>query len=84
MIKVTKKDEKWLRDGVIAELIKDHHINKSAAKDLFDKSPLLSLLYEEPEDIFHHSTSYWADFLLKNSKKSHRTAVKIKFNEHLI
>ena len=73
MIRVTKRDEKWLRDGVITELIKDHHIKKSVAIDLFDASPLLSLLHEEPEDIFHHSTSYWAAFLLKQRKKIHKT-----------
>ena len=77
MIRVTKKDEKWLRDGVIMDLIREHHIGKMDAIELFDKSPLLSLLHEQPEDIFHYSTSYWAEFLLKHSKKFHKT---IKFS----
>ena len=55
---VTTKDEKWLRYGVITELIQEHHIRKTDATELFDKSPLLSLLHEQPEDIFHYSTSY--------------------------
>ena len=77
MIRVTTKDEKCLRDGVIMELIQEHHIRKTDATELFDKSPLLSLLHEQPEDIFHHSTSYWAEFLLKHCKKLHKT---IKFS----
>lgn len=73
MIRVTEKDEKWLRDGVIMDLIQEHHIKKTDATNLFDKSPLLTLLHEQPENIFHHSTSYWADFLLKHRKKFYKT-----------
>ncbi len=64
-IQVTKDDEKWLAKGVIRELIEKHKYKKFDAINLFNKSPLLEILHDDPEDIFHYSTSYWADFLVK-------------------
>ncbi len=63
-IQITEEDEKWLREGVIRELIEKHKYNKNEAVNLFNKSPLLAILHDDPEDIFHHSTSYWANFLV--------------------
>ncbi len=65
-IQITEADEKWLRRGVIRELIEKYKYKKNDAINLFNKSPLLSILHDEPEDIFHHSTSYWAIFLITN------------------
>lgn len=63
-IQITIEDEKWLSKGVIRELIEKHKYKKNDAVNLFNKSPLLDILYDDPEDIFHHSTSYWANFLV--------------------
>ncbi|MGE0085161.1 MAG: hypothetical protein AB7S75_12155 [Desulfococcaceae bacterium] len=63
-IQITKADEKWLSRGVIRELIEKYKYKKNDAINLFNKSPLLAILHDEPEDIFHHSTSYWAKFLV--------------------
>jgi len=64
IIQITEADEKWLRRGVIRELIEKHSYKKNDAINLFNKSPLLAILHDDPEDIFHHSTSYWANFLV--------------------
>jgi len=55
-IQITEEDEKWLREGVIRELIEKHKYKKNEAVNLFNESPLLAILYDDPEDIFHHST----------------------------
>ncbi len=67
-IRITKSDEKWLSRGVIRELIEKYKYKKNDAIDLFNKSQLLEMFHDEPEDIFHYSTSYWADFLVKMEK----------------
>ncbi len=67
-IQITEEDEKWLREGVIGELIEKHKYKKNEAVNLFNESPLLAILYDDPEDIFHHSTSYWANFLVTVTK----------------
>ena len=65
MIKITKKDERWLKNGVITDLIYEYHLKRSKAKSFFEKSPLLALLHEEPDEILHHDTLYWAKFLME-------------------
>ena len=64
-MQITKKDEQWLKNGVIANLVKEHHLEEKTATLFFEQSPLLKLLYQEPEEIFHYDTFYWANFLME-------------------
>jgi len=68
-IVVDVTDKKWLREGVITALVKNHGYKQSAAKQAFNNSPLLNMLQENAEYVFHYDTDYWANWLVEMQKK---------------
>lgn len=66
---ITEEDEKWLRQGIIRELIEGHNYNKREAVERFKSSPLSEMLHEEPEYIFHYDTGYWAKYIIELSEE---------------
>lgn len=68
-LEVTQSDKNWLYRGVVSNLVVNHKMKFSEAKQLFNSSPLFELLNEVPEEIFHHDTHYWADYLINNWSK---------------
>ena len=55
----------WLHNGVYKSLVNDYGWSYNDAVKLFDDSKLIDSMYEDPELIFHHNTSYWAKHIMK-------------------
>ncbi|MCP4345595.1 MAG: hypothetical protein GY795_08715 [Desulfobacterales bacterium] len=68
-ITITEEDEKWLRQGIIRELIENHNYSKTNAVELFKNSPLPKMLHEDPEYVFHYDTGYWAKYIVELSEE---------------
>ena len=66
---VTAADEKWMRQGVIKELIETHGYVKEEAIQIFEKSALLKMLHRDPEYAFHYDTEYWAKQVVERLNK---------------
>lgn len=68
---VTTEDEKWMRQGVVKELIETYGYLKEDAIQLFNRSSLLKMLHRDPEYAFHYDTEYWAKQVVERlGKKS--------------
>ncbi len=67
---VTTEDEKWMRQGVIRELIETHGYLKNQAIQIFENSSLLKMLHRDPEYAFHYDTEYWAAQVIERLKKN--------------
>ena len=66
---VTTADEKWMRQGVIKELIETHSYIKNEAIQIVEKSSLLKMLHRDPEYAFHYDTEYWAKRVVERLNK---------------
>jgi hypothetical protein len=66
---VTAQDEKWMRQGVIKELIETYGFMKDEAIQIFEKSSLLKMLHRDPEYAFHYDTEYWAKQVVERLKR---------------
>lgn len=65
----TKEDEKWLRQGIVKELIISYDYSKNEAVSAFEDSPLSDMLQTDPGYVFHYDTRYWADFIAEMNRE---------------
>ncbi len=66
---VTTEDEKWMRQGVIKELIETYGYRKGEAIQIFKESSLLKMLHRDPEYAFHYDAEYWAKQVVERLNK---------------